>query len=150
MNLINNKVKQFAAGNWGSNKFIKKETRIPDPLQPEETQYRSRKKRTDKVDWEARYHGCPFCLNKLPIIEKNPKYLWGEKRATMCECGAVERANECPACHRNIWYKNGWYRHGGVFRRLGCGFYGQKLIRAICVPLDQGLEPRPAQPFADN
>lgn len=128
MNLVNNKMKQFAAENWGCDQFVKKSTRIPDPLCPEISKYRVRKKRR-KTDFETKYHGCPFCRKVLPLMAAREMVIWfAEKRAKKCDnCGAENKNKGCPACKRDTWFKDGVYKHGQFF--LNCGFVGRKLKR---------------------
>ncbi len=129
MNLINNKIKQFAAGNWSCDQFVKKSTRIPDPLSPEISKYKVRKKR-QKTDFETKYRSCPFCHKVLPLEEtRKAMIMWfTEKRAIKCDnCGAENKKESCPACKRDIWFKDGVYKHDRFF--LNCGFVGEKLNR---------------------
>ena len=126
-NLINNKIKQFAGGNWGSNKFVKKNTRILDSFFPEIPRYRSQKKKRE-ANYEAKMYGCPFCFSILPIVTRKRSLFWGDERAKTCEnCGAENKDKSCPACRLDTWFKNGIYKHRPVF--LNCGFVGRKLQR---------------------
>lgn len=128
MNLVNNKIKQFAAGNWGCDQFVKKSTRIPDPLSPEISKRRARRKR-QKTDFEAKYYSCPFCHKVLPLMAAREMVIWlAEKRVKKCDnCGAENKNKGCPACKQDIWFKDGVYKHGRFF--LNCGFVGRKLNR---------------------
>lgn len=124
MNLINNKIKQYAGGNWSSNQFVKKTTRIPEPLFLEIPKHRSRKKRL-KVDFEARYNACPFCGTSLPEEGKRKMFIWRISYANECsKCGAKNKINGCPACKHDSWLKDGIYKH---LPFLNCGFVGQKI-----------------------
>ncbi len=124
MNIINNKIKQYAGGNWSSNQFVKKTTRIPDSLFLEIPKYRSRKKRR-KVDFEATYNGCPFCGTVLPEEGKQKIFIWHIIYAQKCPgCRAENKINSCPACKRDSWFKDGIYKH---LPFLNCGFVGRKI-----------------------
>ena len=132
---INNKEKQFAAGNWGADKFVKEHTRIPNPLLPEIGKYHSKKKR-EKVDRDSKWHGCPFCGKILPVIKPENAAFRSrrtyrsifELRASKCDCGAKVVKAACPACKRDTWFKHGSYKHKEGF---GCGFFGNLFFRQI-------------------
>lgn len=128
---INNKEKQFAAGNWSTNQFVKKHTKISDPLLRETPKHRSNKKKM-KPDYEAKWHGCPFCQKALPVVrpvdtvpQPNGFYRWiFEQRASKCACGAKIVMEACPSCKRDTWFKAGIYKHQGNFN---CGFFGKRI-----------------------
>lgn len=125
MNRINNKVKQFAASNWSSNQYVKKETRIPDPLYPEIPKYKARKKR-EPIDFEVKYHSCPFCREVLPRLDSQEVFVWRTSRVGKCpKCGARNKSGSCPACKRDTWFKKGIYKHDRF--SLNCGFVGRRL-----------------------
>ena len=120
LNLIGNKEKRFAGGNWGHpRKWLKRHTKIQDP--PEVPRHHKRKKKKKKP-WVNDRGVCPFCKKELQIIgeiigifaprENNCKY-----------CGA--EVVECPSCRRGTWKsKDGIYKH--QTRVFSCGFVGQK------------------------
>lgn len=120
---INNKEKQFAAGNWGSNKFVKKHTMIANPLIPEKTRGKGlkRRKRVKKpriLPWSI----CPFCGKKLEELAKSTTFILNDYAKKCSHCGAKETP-QCPACKRETWVnKEGLYKH----KWFGCGFTGKK------------------------
>ena len=72
MGLINNKEKQAAGGNWGHpRKWLKRHTKIDDPLIPERTKkVKSRKKKKKKPKKVFVWYACPFCGKEIPIDPK--------------------------------------------------------------------------------
>lgn len=127
---INNKTKQFYGGNWGSNKFTKKNTNIPkDFAEDSPTKHKSLKRKKKKPKGVPLYYACPFCEKELE--EDKDEYAKQKKeklytvlrwcRKPKCECGAY-RVSDCPSCHGSTWYKEGVYKHQG----LGCGFEGKR------------------------
>src|SRR3989338_7733230 len=115
--IINNKELQAVAGNWGK---PTKEEHSPRHVaeQPEIAKHRSKGRRL-KVDLEAKFHGCPFCGNILPVVSKSDKHFWMEQRAEKClSCDAQNKLKGCPTCKRDSWYLKGLYKHRSGF---GCG-----------------------------
>jgi len=128
MTLINNKVKQFVKGNWGKPASLEQGLKLRH-LDIEPQHIRGKKKK-HKWKREYVYEGfcCPFCHRELPEDESKKTCRYVFNRATACpKCKAFE-VKECPACKRNTWYWQGWYKHQG---RLGCGFEGKKLARHL-------------------
>ena len=126
---INNKLKQFFAGNWC---FDKKKIREQDFKKVEEPKLilknrQSAKYRVKKEKKEYVYEGnlCPFCKKELPIVDKNKAkwWRWFANRQTWCDCGS-KKVEECPACKNPTWYKDGIYKH----QTHGCGFVGRKKV----------------------
>ena len=134
---INNKEKQFIAGNWGHpRKFLKRQTNIPEPIIPENKHKKKKKKK--KKPYISPFNSCPFCNNELPLdaekinkIKLGPflfKYQWSLPRVKICPiCKAYEikEPDICPACKRNykVWKNTeGIYKH----QSIGCGFTGKK------------------------
>jgi len=127
---INNKEKQSVGGNWGHpRKYIKKHTKLPDPLISLGTinyGLRKRKKR-EKKEFVSKFETCPFCQNKLSMTEgtknSNGYLLWWVHTEKWCrKCGASQ-IPECPACKKPTWLnKGGLYKHP----YMGCGFEGEK------------------------
>lgn len=128
---INHKEQRAVAGNWGHpRKFIKKITKIADPLYPDKPIKSSKKyKKKVKKPYIAPYKQCPFCgneLKELPKIESKGLGFYVSifvKYERECiKCGA-KRVEDCPCCHRHTWLLNETYKH----QWLGCGFEGEKL-----------------------
>lgn len=125
MGLINNKEKQAAAGNWGHpRKWLKKHTKISDPLIPQRTKGKRKKKIKKIWVWKA----CPFCGKEIPI-DKNyistDSLVFFKPRLKYCECGA--KIDECPCCKKETWLKDDIYKH--YKDMFSCGFVGKKLRR---------------------
>ena len=128
---INNKIKQFFGGNWGSDKWTKRHTEIPKDFGYEKIRA-SQKKKKKKEPWMSERDMCPFCKKQLEIDsvateKRRQDSPWGigifsTVRKTECKCGAM-RVEDCPCCHRKTWYKTGIYKH----QRWGCGFVGEKI-----------------------
>lgn len=124
-NIINNKEKQNAGGNWGHpRKFTKRHTKIPNPLVPERPRSKKKKNKTPPTPYFSPYQHCPFCKIEL-LKKKNSKYgLSMFRRENFCrKCDAKEIDDGCPACHRDIWIKGGFHKHIGF---INCGFSGKK------------------------
>ena len=134
--LINNKEKQFAGGNWSSNKWTKEHTEVKQQPELDVVPYKKPKKgkkNKKKTPYVYKGHICPFCLKELPddteAMKNDPVHKWRwnifHKKVTTCpHCGAYE-VTECPACKRETWYcpRNRWYKHIGWGM---CGFEGKK------------------------
>ena len=121
---INNKEKQFAQGNWGSDKWTKEHTEVDlDTEEVAEVKYiKSRKGKKNKKPYVYDGHCCPFCAKELPKKEgNNDDWVWVSRIEHCPNCGALE-VSECPACKRSTWFRCGWYKH----QSLGCGFSGSK------------------------
>jgi len=121
--IINNKEKQFAAGNWGSNKFVKRHTKIANPLIPESVKggYSKRKKHVKKL-YVLPWLICPFCGKELEKLAKDKDFVFNCYAKECKHCGAKE-TTECPACKRKTWLnKQGIYKH----KYWGCGFTGKR------------------------
>lgn len=137
MTLINNKMKQFAKGNWGKPKGLQKVVKLRHlELEPRQKTVKKKKRKQEKRKYIYKRYCCPFCHEELPLDEKRiaketeegrPHWLIERMyRVTTCpKCKAYE-VQECPACKRNTWYRAGWYKH----QTLGCGFDGAKLIKS--------------------
>jgi hypothetical protein len=129
--LINNKMKQHAQGNWGSDKWTKEHTKVKVPEDVDVVKYTKVKKNKEPRKAYI-YPGnlCPHCLNELPEdTAKKQKYSWcGYNRVRVCpKCHAYEVDN-CPACKNSTWYspRSEWYKHQGF---IGCGFEGKLLTK---------------------
>lgn len=134
--LINNKMKQAAMGNWGSDKYTKEHTEVKVSVEePEEVKYvKPKKGKKHKKKEPYVYPGdlCPHCKAELPDDEKElakPENKWrrgllGCKVKNCPACGAYE-VPQCPACKNSAWYspRNRWYKHK---YNWGCGFEGMK------------------------
>jgi len=127
---INNKFKQFCQGNWG--KPTKTEQKKPlnfDVLENETVKCPSKKKKGKKKAWLPYGSECPFCGKKLEEVQdKDPDYKdsvlrwWRRSYVPTCKCGAYLVEN-CPACHRETWFRNKIYKHQDAFN---CGFVGKR------------------------
>jgi len=140
MTLINNKVKQFVKGNWGKPATLEQGLKLRHlDIEPQHIRGK-KKKRKQKRAFIYEGHCCPFCHKELPLDEKlvakeikecegKPYTIWETMyRVTTCpKCKAFE-VKECPACKRETWCRQGWYKHQ---TRLGCGFEGKKLARNL-------------------
>ena len=136
MTLINNKMKQFAKGNWGKPKGLQKIVKLRHlDIEPRQTPARKKNRKKEKRMHVYKGRCCPFCHEELPLDEKliamEKKKRGGNLyeiiemryRVTTCsKCKAYE-VKECPACRRKTWCRQGWYKH----QVLGCGFDGKKL-----------------------
>ena len=120
-NLINNKEKRFAGGNWGHpRKWLKRHTKIQDP--PEVPRHHKRKKKKKKL-WINPREVCPFCKKELAIVGEANNFSIFAPRETTCRfCGAT--VVECPACKRGTWRLDEIYKH--QTRILSCGFVGKR------------------------
>jgi len=123
--LINNKIKQFFAGNWGKPKDFE---HARTPKIEELERVRTGKKKTKKTKKVYIYEGhlCPFCkteLIKLPVDNKDAMSWIFEPRETQCRNCESWQVNECPACKRKTWYNytTRIYKH----QNHGCGFIGE-------------------------
>ena len=131
---INNKIKQFFGGNWGTDKFIKRDTEIDYNVLENEVPKHGKKKKKVKKVWLSNWKSCPFCGEELPIDEKEIErqkqelpgglYSIWTPRVKQCKCGAIEHS-DCPACHRTTWLKDKIYKH----QRYCCGFEGERIIK---------------------
>lgn len=121
--IINNKEKQFAGGNWGTNKFIKRHTKIANPLISEVAKGgHSKHKKRLKKPYLSPWSLCPFCGGKLEKLS-DKDFIFNCYTKKCKHCGAKE-TTECPACKRKTWLnKQGIYRH----KYGGCGFTGKKI-----------------------
>ena len=70
-------------------------------------------------------------VNDVLIAKKNKELegksccVWREMyRVKICPKCASE-IQECPACKRETWCRQGWYKH----QFLGCGFEGRKVVK---------------------
>ena len=136
MTLIDNKMKQFAKGNWGKPKGFEKVVKLRHlDIEPRQVPSRKKKRKKEKRRYVYKGRCCPFCYEELPLDEKliaREKKKYGGNpygiieimyRVTICpKCKAYE-VKECPACKRKTWYRQGWCKH----QTLGCGFEGKKL-----------------------
>lgn len=122
---INNKIKQFFGGNWGSNKFTKKHTKIPENFGYEEHKHHGKKKKKKNKEFFWCGEQCPFCGDRLAKVDKEQKYFWRYEFVTECKCGALQ-VEECPCCKRKTWYNldTQIYKHGKDWS--SCGFEGKK------------------------
>ncbi len=135
MTLINNKIKQFIKGNWGKPEHSEQGLKLKD-FDLREHIFKRKKKRAKR---EYIYKGfcCPFCNVELPLdeelIARKKKECEGKLytimedmyRLTICpQCKAFQ-VDECPACKRETWCREGWYKH----QAIGCGFEGKKLYK---------------------
>ena len=122
MPLINNKMKQSVGGNWGKPQDIEQHIKLKNFVVEPERVPSKKKPRKLKRNNIIEYHCCPFCHEELPI----DKSLIGHpvlNRVNKCPgCGA-EGDKECPACNKDTWFLNGFYKH----QWMGCGFEGEKL-----------------------
>ena len=92
----------------------------------------SRRKKKHRSPPEDQRH-CPFCKVEIPLDKNSKEYkavlksrwtfFWGVPRLDECICGAI-RVKDCPACHRETWYKDKIFKHCKGW--LGCGFVGQR------------------------
>lgn len=121
---INNKEKQFAAGNWGANKFVKKHTKIADPLFTAESKIRfSKRNRRQKKPFVLPWTICPFCGKKLEVADQSNVRFF-KKYAKSCKACRAKEVPECPACKAKTWINSeGIYKHHPWG---GCGFTGKK------------------------
>ncbi|HNV24471.1 MAG TPA: hypothetical protein PKH98_06245 [Candidatus Omnitrophota bacterium] len=136
MTLINNKMKQFAVGNWGKPKGAEKGLKLRHlDIEPRQVFRNKKKSKKEKRKYIYKGHCCPFCHDELPLdeslIAKKKKECKGKSygiieimyRVTTCpKCKAYE-VKECPACKRKTWFRQGWYKH----KTFGCGFDAQEL-----------------------
>ena len=124
---INNKLKQFFSGTWGSKEGKEHKITKQDFEKIEKPHVKSKpKKKKKKKPYIYKGDLCPFCKEEIPYKEKNvshlPKWeIWWRDRKDFCECGAVKIKEGCPACHRDTWYKKGTFIHQ---QRHGCGYKG--------------------------
>lgn len=140
---ITKRIQKALAGNWGKPNVVEKDVKIPDPIFPENrhTGIKRNKDKSKQRNWEAEWHGCPFCKTILPLDEKAIEekrkelegtryYIWEDNyRVKVClSCGAYMVEKGCPACKRDVWYnpKTEIYKHR---KFLSCGFEGKKLNR---------------------
>ena len=135
--LINNKMKQAVGGNWGKPKGIEQPIKLRDiDLGPRHVPGKKKKRKKNKQRFVFKGSCCPFCHAELPfdevLIAKKNKELEGKSccvwremyRVKICPKCASE-IKECPACKRETWCRQGWYKH----QFLGCGFEGRKVVK---------------------
>lgn len=129
-------MKQFAKGNWGKPKGLEKVVKLRHlDIEPRQVPRNKKKRKKKKQKYVYQGHCCPFCRRELPLDENfiakkkkelagKPYGIWEEMhRVANCpKCKAFE-IQECPACKRKTWYRQGWHKH----QVLGCGFEGKKL-----------------------
>jgi hypothetical protein len=124
MLLINNKIKQAHAGNWGKPNGVEQKVDLPEDIYLSKPLGKGKKKKREgKKVWD--YFSCPFCgkeLKKLPV-DNDLVNIWAWGRESNCECGCYEVEN-CPSCKRKTWYNpiTKIFKHSK--RNLGCGFEG--------------------------
>ena len=130
--IINNKMKQHAQGNWGSNKWAKEHTEVvvPDDVEIVRHKKVKRSKKERMITVFSR-DMCPFCRKELPddleaMKKVENKWRWRiwHVKVNKCSCGAFE-VDDCPACKRTTWYNpvTQIFKHQD---QLGCGFEGVK------------------------
>jgi hypothetical protein len=131
--LINNKMKQHAQGNWGSDKFTKEHTEVKVVEDVAEVKYikpkKGKKTKKKNKPYVSMFHCCPHCHAELHQIAIRPEHIGRfsifNQRETVCrKCGAIE-IEQCPACKNSTWYspRSQWYKH----QAIGCGFEGKLL-----------------------
>lgn len=151
-NVINSKMKQYAAGNWGhprrdgkkaANAFYKgvpveEIAALAEDIVNEEAGIEApkkrmlrRKKRAKRI-YQSPWETCPFCGKELPVDQKKidaakaagSRIYWVNDRVKECVCGARE-VNCCPSCKHKTWHNPDTmvYKHP----YMGCGFEGSRL-----------------------
>lgn len=74
---------------------------------------------------------CPFCeqdLPELPKEEQEDKYwIFRRKYVKVCLCGARVIEKDCPACKKDVWFKDGIYKHHNKSYSW-CTFEGERKI----------------------
>ncbi len=122
MPLINNKMKQAVGGNWGKPQSIEQHIKLKSFIvEPGRIPGKKKPKKIKRV-YVIEGHCCPFCQKELPKDKSIPRnYVFN--RVNKCpNCGAIGE-QECPACKKETWFLNGFYKH----QWMGCGFEGEKL-----------------------
>ena len=125
MTIINNKIKQAHAGNWGKPNSVEQQTGVADNiyLTPHSAKGKKKKKERKPVSWWC----CPFCSVELPLkqnVDKTQVMSWLRDREDHCICGAYQ-VLLCPSCKHSTWFNPATeiYKHGSL---MGCGFEGKK------------------------
>ena len=123
---ITGKVKKFFGGNWGKPTKCEQKSKVDYSILEQEVPKYNKKKKKIKKEYNIPWTICPFCKNPLRQLEvnhdNNVYYVLNVKRYdNKCDCGAKVMP-DCPACHRNTWFKDGIYKHQGY----GCGFEGER------------------------
>jgi len=119
-NIINNKMKQAKAGNWGKpNKTEQKKSARLDT--DDRVKFPSKKKKKKKEKKVFYLWACPFCGEEIPEKKDNKNSIYVFNREDSCKCGAI-KVPDCPACHRSTWFKEGIYKHNFI----SCGFTGKR------------------------
>jgi len=122
MPLINNKMKQVMAGNWGKPQNIEQHIKLKNFSVDSERIPSKKKPKKENQKYICPGDCCPFCHVELPVDKSLPRnYVFN--RVNKCpDCGA-DGDKECPACKKEAWFFNGTYKH----QWMGCGFEGKKL-----------------------
>lgn len=122
---ITNKIKKYFSGNWGHpTAFEKRHTEIPkDFFDDKEPKWHSVKRKQVPEKKTAYWDECPFCFTKLEKLPDRDGCWILHDYLPECACGAIE-VPDCPACHRDTWFKDGVYKH----KWLGCGFIGKRIV----------------------